>query len=238
MKKAICALVFFLFQNLISQTSSQEFHIIRHEVQMGETVKMLSQKYQTPPSEIYNLNKFAVDGISKGMILQIPVPVKQVPAAEIAQEPVAEQPATDSVVIEAADNPQQQDSPSVTEDSHAISHNVLSGETLSGLAQQYGVSIQDIKQANPKVAKRGLRADETINIPASSGIIPSNDGISTAAEPSVTAGETIEHTVVSGETLSGLAEKYQISIAEIKNQNKKLLKRGLQTGQVLKITKP
>ena len=55
----------------IESAVSQEFELIRHQVQMGETVKMLSKKYHVEPSEIYRLNKFAVEGISQGMVLQI-----------------------------------------------------------------------------------------------------------------------------------------------------------------------
>lgn len=62
---------------------AQEFEIIRHQVQLGETVRMISRKYKVEPAEIYRLNKFAVDGISKGMVLQLLVPKKETPAETI-----------------------------------------------------------------------------------------------------------------------------------------------------------
>lgn len=225
----------FLLQNLVAQApKSQEFHIVRHQVQMGETVKMLSQKYMTPPSEIYNLNKFAVDGITKGMVLQIPVPVKDsksdVKSAETQDETALKN-------NTAADIPLGEEiNPETISANNTINHLVTSGETLSGLARKYGVTISELKDANPKVAKRGLRADEIILITASQGVVPANGEATLSADP-VSAGEVIEHLVQSGETLSGLAEKYQVPITEIQKQNKKMLKRGLQVGQVLKITK-
>jgi LysM repeat protein len=68
----------------------QEFEMIRHQVQMGETVRMISRKYKVEPSEIYRLNKFAIDGISKGMVLQVLVPKKEEKVAEVLPPPEAE----------------------------------------------------------------------------------------------------------------------------------------------------
>ncbi|MBS7786901.1 LysM peptidoglycan-binding domain-containing protein [Flavobacterium sp. CYK-55] len=62
-----------------SQTrkKEQEVDIVDHQVQFGETVRMISKKYLVDPAEIYKLNKFAVEGISKGMTLKVPVPRKE-----------------------------------------------------------------------------------------------------------------------------------------------------------------
>jgi LysM repeat protein len=78
----------FLQMGLAQNKKNQEVDIVSHTVQMGETVRMLSKKYLVDPSEIYRLNKFAVNGISQGMVLQIPVPKKE-PVIQ-QEEPVAE----------------------------------------------------------------------------------------------------------------------------------------------------
>lgn len=44
-------------------------------------------------------------------------------------------------------------------------HVVKSGETISGIARQYGSTIQDIINANQIANARGLRAGETIFVP-------------------------------------------------------------------------
>lgn len=85
MKRFVLLLfIVFSLQNAIAQ----EYEIIRHEVQLGETVRMISRKYKVEPAEIYRLNKFAVDGISQGMILQLPVARKETPIE--SDPPVAE----------------------------------------------------------------------------------------------------------------------------------------------------
>ncbi|NUY82431.1 LysM peptidoglycan-binding domain-containing protein [Flavobacterium sp. MAH-1] len=256
MRKAILILLLAIAPNLFSQNQDgQEVRIVNHQVLMGETVKMLSKKYLVPPSEIYRLNKFAVDGISQGMVLRIPVPVKDEPIKEesVKQEPVAEQKSVREAVAETpapvrsqepvSETPKETDV-AVSASDAPISHRVGPGETLSGLARQYNVSAQAIKDANPKVAKRGLQADENIKIPVSGGVVPSNESatFSTSApansdaSSSVATGETIKHKVEPGETLIGLSQKYNVSVDVIKRQNSRILARGLQAGQVIKIT--
>src|SRR5689334_20162387 len=85
MKRFVLLLfIVFSLQNAIAQ----EFQIIQHQVQLGETVRMISRKYKIEPAEIYRLNKFAVDGISQGMVLQLAVPRKETPIEN--DQPIAE----------------------------------------------------------------------------------------------------------------------------------------------------
>jgi len=248
MRKAILIVMLMIAPDLFSQDNEgQDYKIVNHQVMMGETVKMLSKKYLVPPSEIYRLNKFAIEGISNGMILKIPVPVREEPIVQPKQD------VSDALPQTSVSEPEKQaisrpesNTETAAGSASTISHRVVSGETLSGLANQYNVSIDAIKDANPKVAKRGLRADETIRIPVSGGIVPSNEGAvyqtqKQEEKPSETAsalpdGATITHEVQSGETLSGLSRKYNVSVDVIKQQNPKVARKGLQTGQVLKIT--
>jgi LysM repeat protein len=42
---------------------------------------------------------------------------------------------------------------------------VRQGETLWGLAQQYGITVKALEQANPFLADRELRAGDRLDIP-------------------------------------------------------------------------
>ena len=77
---AICILSNTFGQN---KKKDQEVDIIDHQVQLGESVRLISKKYLVDPGEIYKLNKFAVEGISQGMVLKIPVPKKEVAVKEV-----------------------------------------------------------------------------------------------------------------------------------------------------------
>ncbi|RZJ67434.1 MAG: LysM peptidoglycan-binding domain-containing protein [Flavobacterium sp.] len=255
MRKVILILLLTIAPNLFSQPKNQEYKIVDHTVMMGESVRMLSKKYLVPPSEIYRLNKFAVDGIKEGMVLKIPVPIKDEPVVEEAvsqtETPVSETPVAETQPVQAAPAYENQ----------STEHRVQSGETISGLAQQYAVTVQAIKDANPKVAKRGLRTDEVIIIPP---VMPSDDFVnevmgaapgktdvavkttSSASEGKPvsetqavavtpeTSGSTT-HRVKSGETLSVLAQKYGVTLKQLKDANPKVAKCGLRADETINI---
>ena len=89
MRKFIFFLIVVLIQNTFSQnnkTTEVTVKFINHTVAFGETMRMISLKYHVPPSEIYRFNKGAADGLYRGMILQIPVPIDMnLPSKEIAE---------------------------------------------------------------------------------------------------------------------------------------------------------
>lgn len=187
--------------------------LVSHTVQLGETVKLISKKYLVTPLAIYKLNKSAVDGVQPGMVLQIPVPNshkgKDGGKNDAVAEAAPEQPSTEA---------------------EGIRHNVSEGETLSAIASRYGVSVDALKEVNPQVATRELHTDETLVIPDAGGILPSNEGASMSV-----ADRQATYKVKSGDTLSGLANKFHTTIAELKELNPKLASRGLRAGETIKV---
>src|SRR5690606_4644788 len=99
-------------------------------------------------------------------------------------------------------------------DSGYLKHKVKKKETLYAIAQQYNVSVDDIKKWNKDLYSRGLKKGEELIIPASKiegGIInPNIGGILPGTE---------EYTVQPKETKFGIARKYGISIAELEDLN-------------------
>lgn len=147
MKKIVKLFVIFLSQIAFAQ----EFELVRHQVQLGETVKMISKRYKVEPAEIYRLNKFAIDGIRQGMVLQLLVPKKEEPITE----ELPEQPANDEVV---AETPIEQP---VAEE---IRHTVEPKETLYSLSRLYDVPVDEIRRQNENILKRGLQVGQVLTI--------------------------------------------------------------------------
>ncbi|MES2484871.1 MAG: LysM domain-containing protein [Bacteroidota bacterium] len=58
------------------KTTTETQNIITHNVQVGETVMLICKKYLVAPNDIYKLNPEAIDGISEGMVLNIPADKK------------------------------------------------------------------------------------------------------------------------------------------------------------------
>lgn len=93
-------------------------------------------------------------------------------------------------------------------------YTVKKGDTLSTIADKYNISVQDLKKAN-NLSTDFLSIGQVLTIPSS------------------TSGE-INYIVQKGDNLFNIANKYGVSIDDIKNTNN-LSTSTLQIGQILKI---
>jgi membrane-bound lytic murein transglycosylase D len=127
-------------------------------------------------------------------------------------------------------------------------HTVRSGEKLSTIARKYGVTVADLKTWN-YVGKRGIRPGKKLvvyvreqkaapaklevknekNLAANTQV--DNKQLAENREPSP---EYIFHKVRKGETLGGIARKYNSSIQELRELND-IGGKGLRYDQTLKI---
>jgi LysM repeat protein len=198
-----------------------------HKVASGETLTSLARKYNTTIEAITAANQSKLKrGLQAGQELTIPAS-RELFATTIPD--VKEEPAFVKTKQIAADN--------TTEAVNNGTHKVMAGETLIGLSRKYNTTVEAITEANQKTLRRGLQAGQTLVIPGTQDVASAEEATSTAnAEAAYAEGETVEHHVASGETLTGLARKYNTTIDAITENNKSKLKRGLQAGQVLSIT--
>lgn len=106
-------------------------------------------------------------------------------------------------------------------------HIIESGETLWGTTRKYDVSEEVLKELNPAL-RTGFPAGLVIKIPVKNNIE------TTQAEP-VNDDAFLKHLVKPGETLYGLAAKYNLNIPEIKKYNPILANRNLVIGEIILI---
>lgn len=96
-------------------------------------------------------------------------------------------------------------------------YQVKRGETLYSIASQSKLSVSELAALNGFAANSGLRIGQTIKIPAGSQVP-----------------ET--YTVQSGDTLTGIAAKYNLSMDQVASLNGISRHAGLRVGQRLKLT--
>lgn len=96
-----------------------------------------------------------------------------------------------------------------------VAHVVRRGETVSGIATRYGVSTDLLMSSNRVARARSLQVGTTLYIPANASSLPATAFYE--AEP--TTRSSINHVVRPGETLSGIAHKYNVPMATIKANN-------------------
>ena len=97
-------------------------------------------------------------------------------------------------------------------------YTVVSGDTLYGISNQYGVSVSELIKLN-NVDPNKLQIGQVLKIPITSGTNPNN---------------IITYTVKKGDTLYSLGQKYGTSVDQIIKLNN-LKSNTLSIGQVLKI---
>lgn len=136
-----------------------------------------------------------------------------------------------------------------------FSYKVKKGESLAAIAQRYGVSESGLRSMNG-LKKGKLRAGKVIRIPNNGDNEPADTVVADAADMSDVRSETPAskkpkadkskksgkvvatartHKVTSGQTLSGIAAKYNVSVAQLKQHNN-LSKSGvIRAGMKLKI---
>lgn len=128
----------------------------------------------------------------------------------------------------AAVSPQARNSTATTNPAAANTrtHTVGRGETLSSIATQYGVSIEALAQANNIHDADLLQRGQELLVPSTAS--------ATAGPRGVTAGnETRTHTVMRGETLSGIAASYGVTVRDLRRKNHLRNADLLQPGQKL-----
>jgi spore coat assembly protein SafA len=90
-------------------------------------------------------------------------------------------------------------------------YTVQRGDTLWGIAQRYGVSLQSLEAANPQIANPNLiYPGQTVNIPAA--------GVTPSAAPSSSGGGGT-YTVRRGDTLWGIAMAHGLSLQQLERLN-------------------
>ena len=201
-----------------------------HTIRKGESLGKIARKYGTSVSAIKSANNLRSNNLTAGKRLKIKVK-EQVkvyrPVEEDSAEEIAE---ADSLALQAAvsDNsstskkekdekpkdkkPKKEKAKEEAEpkrkevaSNYTGTHRVQSGESLYIVAQKYGVTVSDLKDAN-NLSSNNLKVGQKLKVPQAGKKADNTNSSST-------------HIVRSGESLYLIAERYGITVNELKKAN-------------------
>jgi LysM repeat protein len=106
---------------------------------------------------------------------------------------------------------------------------VEEGDTLSGIAVKFNIDLLVLLKMNPGIDADTIKVGDKIIIPAPNTMMDTTTPI-----PPDWRG-TIEYTIASGDTLAGIAMKFNSTVQKIMDLNKIANANDIQAGQVIKI---
>lgn len=212
--KALTIVIFFLiisntgYSQVVVQRSTDKVIIsgityFIHQVKKGETAYSISKAYGISVEELTRENPPAVYGVNEGQALRIPV--KSV---------------TSAIDSETAPVVKHRD------ESKFIYHRLKPGETVYFLSKSYGVSENEIIQSNPGIDINKLPVGAEI-------AVPRRDFMSDRQNFDDQEKKYIYHKVLKGESLASIAEKYGMTVRQLRRENRNL--RFPQVGDFIRI---
>ena len=116
-----------------------------------------------------------------------------------------------------------------------LTHVVRRGERLTRIASRYHLSTRDLQAANPRINPSRLRAGSRLVVPTVA--VPSALAIRATGKAGTRGYRTrvATHRVRSGETLIGIARRYQVSLRALRRANALPVEYTLRAGKRLRI---
>lgn len=180
---------------------------ITHRVKSGETLSHIAYRYGVRIADVKYWNGLRSDRIMPNQRLIIYTNRAAAPKASAAQSESA-----------------SQSTSAVKPQGNLITHKVQRGETIGGIAEKYKVSAANIRSWN-NMRNNTIYAGSTLKIYSSATVTTSHDG-------------SFEYyTVKSGDNLWDIANKFGISVQNIRSLNELGGNSRIYPGQKLKIRK-
>ncbi|PWA08600.1 peptidoglycan endopeptidase [Flavobacterium laiguense] len=224
---------------------------LMHQVKPKESLYAIAKQYSVTIKELNEANpKIGKKGLSVGQMIAIPSNGKLPFEPVVAEEKTIQEVASVAVVaenkevatkvkekeIEQKERVATKEIETITpKEITPLAHKVKSGESLYVIARQYAITLKELKEANPKIGKKGLSIGQMIVIPSNVELegkfVVSEDKesipviVQSAKEDkeietdTQNTGTDVIHEVLPKETKYGIAKKYGITVGVLEKQN-------------------
>jgi membrane-bound lytic murein transglycosylase D len=178
----------------------------RHKVRSGESLWVISRRYDVPIAIIKKLNEKASNTLRPGEWLMVP----------------GRNTATAANTLERTRTVARERSNYV----------VQPGDTLWSIANSSGISVSTLLKANGLNNPKTLQIGQKIHIPSASGT-PTR--LATTTSPKTDAGRIVQYQVKTGDTLWGIARKFGVSHQDLQAWNDLKGNAHIRPGDSLKV---
>jgi membrane-bound lytic murein transglycosylase D len=184
----------------------------RHKIKTGETLGHIAQKFKVSVSMLREINNLRGNNIRAGKHLLVPTSRKKESDYTLS--------ASNRLAQKQASGKGQR-----------VEHTILPGDTLWDLSRSYGVGVHKLAKWNGLATRDALRPGKKLVL-----WLPEKRASTKQSSLSAQATRTIRYTVRRGDSLSGIAQRFNIRVADLKRWNRDLTgRRYLQPGQKLKL---
>jgi membrane-bound lytic murein transglycosylase D len=190
---------------------------VTHITGKKETFESIARVYGVTAGELASVNNMTLSKkhLKKGLTLRVPTE-SIIPADEIALR-----------LAKSKSNNNDEDEQD-SENADYVTHTVGKGESLPMIANQYNVSLGDLKKINDI-----YEDNPTLDAGTVLKITPKSVAVKKQTSQKPNRPDVIKHTVKDNETIDSIAKHYSITSDEIRQWNN--IRRDIRTGQNLKI---
>ncbi|MEJ2193611.1 MAG: LysM peptidoglycan-binding domain-containing protein [Ignavibacteriaceae bacterium] len=175
----------------IEEKSTLESSVVYHKIRRGESLGLIASRYSVRISDIKDWNNLSSNRIIAGKKLKI-FTDGSTPTEYVAN--------TDKVYKNTKATLNR--------------YKVRKGDAISVIAEQYGVSMRDIRRWNGLKSNR-IIAGQTLKIFSNDAYIPETVNVSNTSRN----GNFIYYKIKPGDTLGDIAERYQVRASDIRGWN-------------------
>ena len=179
---------------------------VRYKIKQGDSISEIAEQFETSATFIRSSNGIKGNNIIAGKFLIIPVAVKDPNLATM----IADQVLARKTQLKSSH--------------HRQGYTVKSGDSLWKIAQSKQVTVAQLLKWN------NLKKHATLSIGQSLVIYPNDVITSTASNE-----KTVSYKVKSGDSLTRIAQKYKVTVADIVEWNSIKNSKLIKPGQILKL---
>ena len=190
---------------------SKRINWVRHKIKNGETLSHISKKYRSSVSLIKQVNNIRGTSIRAGKYLMVPTATKSLQSYTLSQ----------NSRIASIQNTNRSGTKRV--------HIVRPGQSLWSISRSYGVSTRSLAKWNGIAPIDTLRVGQKLVLWTKG----TNQAVSINQTRPSNALHALRYTVRKGDSLYRIADRFNITVADIKRWNR--VGKYLQPGQKLKL---